>query len=38
MVEIIDPNIESMAYLVMQGEGEDNQHNRIEVKIRTSEG
>jgi hypothetical protein len=33
---ILDPSISSLAYLTLEGEG--HQHNKIEVKIRTSEG
>mmetsp|Transcript_9938 Transcript_9938/g.16708 ORF Transcript_9938/g.16708 Transcript_9938/m.16708 type:complete len:261 (+) Transcript_9938:225-1007(+) len=36
--EIQDPNISSLTYLVIEGEGAESHINRIEVKIRTSEG
>jgi len=36
--ETQDPSIQMMAQLVIEGEGNQNVHNRIEIKIRTSEG
>lgn len=36
--DIPDPSIQMMAYLIIEGEGSQNTHNKIEIKIRTSEG
>lgn len=36
--EFEDPSIQMMAQLMIEGEGNQNIHNRIEIKIRTSEG
>ena len=37
-MDIKDPNISSLAYLSIEGDGQDNVHNRMEIRIRTSEG
>lgn len=37
-LEIFDPNIQSLAHLVIDGDGQNNMHNRLEIKLRTSEG
>lgn len=36
--DIQDPSISSLVYLSVEGDGKESYHNRIEVKIRTSEG
>jgi hypothetical protein len=38
IMDIKDPNISSLAYLSIEGDGQDNVHNRMEIRIRTSEG
>ena len=37
-LEIFDPNIQSLAHLVIDGDGQSNMQNRLEIKLRTSEG